>query len=204
MQGPRRLEFGFGPPTHRSRANEVVFFALKPPRPEMFALARLGSDIAQSEGLTAQFHPPHRLHLSLVGWRLDDRTREQGIAAARELGRRIVWPTFQVILSAAMSFGRSGSRPLVLCGSPGTAWALTGLHDRLLETAAALGLGLQGRTAFEPHVTLAYSRAAIAERFLDAPIGWTAKDLVLILSQQGRGQHMELGRWPFLPPAAKG
>lgn len=200
MQSSRRPDFNFGPPDRRGGA-EVVFFALKPPRPETLALTRLGSDIARDEGLTAHFHPPHRLHLSLLGWRLDDRTREQSIALGRELGRRIVWPTFQVILSAAMSFGRSGSRPLVLCSSPGTAWALTGLHDRLLETAAALGLGLRGRTAFEPHVTLAYSRAAIAERFLHTPIGWTAKDLVLILSQQGRGRHIELGRWPFLPPA---
>lgn len=184
------------------RGGDVYFFAIQPPPDDILDLVEVGRRLVRGNGLTARCLPAGRHHISLVGWRAD--ASSAGLQVAREIGRRIVWPTFEVALTAAMSFGRSGSRPLILGCSPGSAWALTGLHDRLLEAAAACGLHLRPRTVFEPHLTLAYSTSGVAERFLEAPIRWMARDLVLIRSERGRGRHTELGRWAFRQPPSKG
>ncbi|HEY9236359.1 MULTISPECIES: 2'-5' RNA ligase family protein [Phenylobacterium] len=193
--------FDFGSTSGGGRVADVLFFAIRPPPDEVAALADLGRRLVRASSLKATAVAAQRLHISLVGWRPDSAA---GVDVAREIGRRIVWPAFDVVLSAAMSFGRSGSRPLVLGCSPGAAWALTGLHDRLLETAALCGVGLRGRAAFEPHLTLAYSQSAIAERLLRAPIRWRASELMLIRSERGRGRHTELGRWPFRAMPSQG
>ena len=204
-----QLSFDFGAPPPgglppdrgggRREPQEVLFFAVMPPPTIAHEVASLGADLARREGLKLRLHAPDRFHLSLVGWRLDRRTREDSIAAARELGRRITWNSFEVVLTTALSFGRTGARPLVLGCSPGSAWALTGLHDRLLAEAPQVGVHLRGRTAFEPHLTLAYSRTPIVEQPLEMPVRWMASELVLILSEQGRGRHTVVGRWPFHP-----
>lgn len=181
---------------------DVYFFAIQPPPDDFLGLVEVGRRLVRGNGLKARCVPARRHHISLMGWRAG--ASSAGPEVAREIGRRIVWPTFEVALTAAMSFGRSGSRPLILGCSPGSAWALTGLHDRLLEAAAACGLHLRPRAVFEPHLTLAYSTSGVAERFLDAPIRWMARDLVLIHSDRGRGRHTELGRWPFRQTPSRG
>jgi 2'-5' RNA ligase len=201
-----QLSFDFGSPPGggapandppKRRLGDMVFFAVLPPACLATDLADLGKGLARRAGVNARSHRAERLHISLLGWRLQARSREADIDAAREIGRRIAWNGFEVALTTSMSFGREGSRPLVLCCSPGAAWALTGLHDRLLATAAMSGLKLKGRSTFEPHLTLAYSKTPIPEKPLDAPVRWMANELVLILSEQGRGRYAELGRWPF-------
>lgn len=207
-----QLGFDFGPPPPRGgsggpgptggAADDVLFFAIRPPSNDGLGLTGLSRRLVCGDALTARSLPARRHHISLVGWRAD--APAAGVEIAREIGRRIVWPAFEIALTAAMSFGRSGSRPIVLGCSPGSAWALTGLHDRLLETAATCGLHLRPRTAFEPHLTLAYSTSGLPERMLEAPLRWLARELVLLRTERGRGRHTELGRWPFRPPLSKG
>ncbi len=207
-----QLGFDFGPPPAPPGGgsddgggrdgDDVFFFAVRPPPNDELGLTDLSRRLVRTDGLTARSLAARRHHISLVGWRPS--TYMPGLEIAREIGRRIVWPTFEIALTAAMSFGRSGSRPVVLGCSPGSAWALTGLHDCLLEVAAACGLQLRPRSTFEPHLTLAYSTSGVAERMLDAPVRWMARELVLIRSERGRGRHTELGRWPFRPAASKG
>jgi len=186
-----QLELFDGPPSR-----DVAFFAIQPPQDVAARLAGVGRTISRRHGLTGSRHRPERLHISLWGTWLHPRWSVALAAEMGAVGAQAAWPAFDVVLTHATSCGRHGRRPLVLTCGDGTAAALEGLHDRLFDAAAARGLQLR-RRAYVPHLTLGYERAAAPDTCLDEPVIWSARELVLIRSEQGRGRHILLGSWPL-------
>lgn len=72
----------------------------------------------------------------------------------------------------------------------------TALHGRLVATLADAGVGWI-RARFSPHVTLGYSRDTAAATRTIAPVGWRARELVLVESLIGQGRHVAHARWPL-------
>jgi 2'-5' RNA ligase len=186
-----QLELFDGPPSRN-----LAFFAITPPQEVAVRLADFGKDFSRRHRLTGSRHRPERLHISLWGTWLHPRSSAALTAEMTAVGAEAAWPAFDVALTRAMSFGRQGRRPLVLTCGEGTSAALEGLHDRLFDAAAMRGLPLR-RRAYVPHLTLGYDRAASPETLLEEPVVWTARELVLIRSEQGRGRHIPLGSWPL-------
>lgn len=186
-----QLELFSGPPPSR----DIAFFAILPPREIAARVARLGDDFSRRHGLDGARHRPERLHISLWGIRSPPRWSAALAASMAAVGSEVAWPAFEVALTRVQSFGRGGKRPLVLRCGDGASAALEGLHDRLFDAAARRGLSLRRRADYTPHLTLGYGGAPGPDVPLDDPVVWTARELVLVRSEQGRGCHTPLARW---------
>ena len=99
-----------------------------------------------------------------------------------------------------MHFDRSGSmgvRPptvLALHGDDASRHAATLLRKPLIAALRRNGFDIKPHDA--PHVSLIYDTAWVASQAIE-PLGWTATELVLVLSHQGCGHHQHVARWPL-------
>jgi hypothetical protein len=73
---------------------------------------------------------------------------------------------------------------------------LTSRRDAVREALGKERL-LRGPSRFEPPVTLIWDRRSVPPSRLDEPIGWMAKDFVLLRTIMGEGRQVEIGRWPL-------
>jgi 2'-5' RNA ligase len=76
--------------------------------------------------------------------------------------------------------GEDGLKPLI------------GFQQQLREQMARAGFAV--RRNYTPHITLLWADRCIDE-YPIAPIGWTVRDFVLVMSHVGASQHIHLGRW---------
>ena len=179
------------------RVRHVLFFGLVPEPSCAERLRRLGQELHGRFGLGDPLRPAALLHMSLLGLGAGARLDDSAVVRGLRIGASVRWAQFDVILEAAISFGRGSRRPLVLACSLGAAAAVTGLRDALRDVGEEMGLGGYRYSEFTPHLTLSYTSGPIPETVLDPPVIWRARELVLIYSAQGRGRHVHLGRWPF-------
>lgn len=183
--------------SNEAPVREVLFFGLMPESGSAQRLAALGEELARRHAPRARRHRPERLHVSLLGFRVDPRRREEIEALALGIGAAGSARAFEVTHLMALSFQGGRSKPMVLsCGAGATA-AVTGLRDRLADAAEDLGCRLPGHRSFVPHLTLAYDRSAIPETVLGEPMRWRAGELTLIRSEQGLGRYTRIARWPL-------
>jgi len=179
----------------RSQAGrEALYFAVLPDAEATAQIAALEAGLRRRLGRTWRSCARARLHLSLLGVAAGPLSRAPVLAAAAQIGAAVAFPPFEVVLTGAASFGGAS---VVLGCSEGSAAALTGLRDRLKGAGEDIGLRL-GARAFTPHLTVAYDEVPIPETMLDPPIAWSAREIVLVSSEQGRGRHTHLGRWPLV------
>ncbi|WP_332769451.1 2'-5' RNA ligase family protein [Phenylobacterium sp.] len=178
----------------RSQARrEALYFAVLPDAEAAVRIAELETGLRRRLGRTWRPCARARLHLSLLGVAAGSLARDTVLAAATRIGAAVAFPSFEVVFTGAASFGGAS---VVLACSEGSAAALTGLRDRLKDAGDDIGLRL-GARAFTPHLTVAYDETPIPETMLDPPIRWPAREIVLVSSEQGRGRHTHLGRWPL-------
>ena len=192
-----QLELDLGVGWRIRTVREILFFAIMPDAEAAARIGALGRDITQRYGLSGRLHAPDRLHVSLLGFQLDAHGRDELIALAKQIGAGATASCFDVTLTRALSFGRAPLRPLVLCCSEESAASLATLQANLFQAADEHGLGLRGRSGFEPHLTLAYREPRIPDTILADAISWPARELVLVYSEQGRGRYRSIGRWPL-------
>jgi len=174
---------------------ERLFFAVLPDPASAKRLAGLGRGICDREGLRGPPSPAAKLHVSLLGFEVDEGLREPWVSFARRLGSAVSGAAFEVDFVKAASFNSALVLPCV--EGSGAEAALTGLRDRLWYAAEDLGQDLKGPLAFSPHLTLAYGQEEIPEMMLEEPVGWWGRDVVLLSSWRGR--HTHLGRWSLGP-----
>lgn len=117
------------------------------------------------------------------------------VARACEAAAGVTMPPFDVGFDRVASFSRRRNLPLVLLGGDGVA-ALTTLHLALVAALQTAGLGDERESGYTPHLTLLRDDRRVAEQPVE-PIGWTAREFVLVHSQIGRGRHVTLARWPL-------
>lgn len=187
---PQQLAFaGFGaaPPL-----TDSLFFAFLPDAAARARIVELTQRLRDKYALKGRPQSADRLHVSLHHIGEYSKFPDDIAARAMEVAGQIDVSPFDVSFDGVMSFsGNPKSLPLALCGGEGVA-PVVALHQTLGSTMqrADLGRAKSGK----PHITLLYD-----ERRIDAqpvePIGWTAREFVLIHSLLGRGEYRALGRW---------
>lgn len=171
----------FESPILRHRA----FFAILPPP----ALARrIVSAASWFAGDGRPLRPEH-LHVTIAI--LDDvaAMTPSLVAALRGVGEAVAAAPFEIVFDLAVGSARSVAlRPRLKNR------AVEALHDRIAAALGAVALAERADHRFAPHMTLGYRSGAAFTQGI-APIGWTARDFVLVHSHLGRTRHDSLGRW---------
>jgi 2'-5' RNA ligase len=176
-----------------------IFLAILPDLETTQSLAALTTRLQNQYGLRGKPRPMDHLHITLhdVG-----RFREvpdvliQSISRACDaIARKTM--AFEITLNQALSFRRnSAPYPLVLEGDSTANAALFTLHEHLLSVLKSPTGQDSKSTSFRPHLTLSYADAMPNAVSIE-PIRWTACEMVLINSVQGRTQHQHLAKWSF-------
>jgi 2'-5' RNA ligase len=175
----------------------LLFFALLPPAPVRCAAFMQGQRLRRAFGLAKPVMAEDRLHVTLqpvIG--LPQQIPRLLVQAAIAAGQTVV-PACRAV---DMRFDRSGSmgvRPptvLALHGDKASCQAIALLRRPLIAALRQHGFSIQPHDA--PHLSLVYSTDVVPSRSIE-PLCWTATELVLVLSHQGRGHHQHVARWPL-------
>ncbi|MEI9929259.1 MAG: 2'-5' RNA ligase family protein [Rhizomicrobium sp.] len=172
-----------------------LFFALLPTPETVAPIATLGETVCGAHGLRGRPIWPDRLHLTLlpVGspkWDLAEIVRR-----ARNAARRVRAAPFEIALDITESFYVRDRHPFVL-GSGDGVQKLTALRKHLAFEMAREGFQDLSRSPFSAHMTLMWADHGVDE-YPIAPIRWTVRDFVLVMSLVGRSRHEYLARWPL-------
>lgn len=160
-------------------------------------MARLAADVRRRHGLKAAPTPAARLHLSLnfVGTFRGPPTRSV-MEKAMGLAAKVSAAPFQVTLNQVATFRSGDPPPLVLLGDEGVIGAVL-LHTAIHKALVTGSMAPRREPPIWPHVSLAWDKTPVPKTFVE-PIGWTAREFVLLDSRYGEGRHEVLGRWPLL------
>ncbi|THD54156.1 2'-5' RNA ligase family protein [Phenylobacterium sp.] len=159
-------------------------------------MVRLASDLRQRHGLKGRPTSAARLNLSLnfVGTFRGPPTRavmEKAIA----LADKVVAAPFQVTLNHVQSWN-DDPHPLVLLGEEGVIGVQL-LNASLHKALASGNMAPRREPEFLPHVSLLRDKRDLAQAFVE-PIGWRAREFVLLDSPDGDVRLEVLGRWPLV------
>jgi 2'-5' RNA ligase len=170
-----------------------LFFAVFPDTGAAERIAALARHLQEAYALRGKALAPARLHVSLHYLGGYAGLPQGVVTAAIEAAAAVVMPPFDVLLDRAASFrGRPGNCPYVLQGGDGVV-GLLALHEQLGTALRRVGLGRWVKPHCLPHMTLLYGDHSIANHPVE-PIGWTAREVVLVRSLYGRGRHEYLAR----------
>ena len=173
-----------------------LFFALFPD-PEIAArIAALAQSLRSEHGLHGKALRADRLHVTLHHLGDYAGVPSDVVAQANMAAARLTVAVFETSFDHVSSFsGRSRNSPLVLRGDQGLA-PLLAMQGELGECMKMAGLGRWVKGGFTPHVTLLYDHHSLAMQPVE-PIGWMAREFVLVHSELGQTRHHVLGRWPL-------
>jgi 2'-5' RNA ligase len=172
----------------------AVYFALKPGAAAVDQAAAIGGRLRLVHRLSAQVSVDV-LHVTLCSLGLLPDLPAERIDAAREIAGRLAAHSFEIRFDRVRSHpvGRSKLPLVAFAGDRAPRAEL--FRRRLVSDLRMKGL-VSRKDRPDAHMTLLYDRCVVAEEAID-PISWTVRDFVLVHSLHGRGQHVELGRWPL-------
>jgi 2'-5' RNA ligase len=178
----------------RRPPSQRAFFAIMPEPEDVGPLRPIIDGICESAGARSGRVSPSRWHISLLCLDAGEEITDDVLGFGRQIAEQVRMPAFELCFDRVASWGRGElNRPFVLYGDDGLA-GVTLLHDRIRDIL--LPGDEKPRPWFEPHMTLAYGRARIAERAIK-PVSWRARSLVLVQSFVGAGRYLIRGRWPL-------
>lgn len=198
----RQQEFDFGVPPSpwRPKLPDRLFFALFLEPKDHSRFRDLQGRLCRLNGIAASLLEENRFHVSLQHVGDYKRLRSKIEFAAGRSGQFVEMPAFEVTFHSAVSFsgrpaarGKPASRPFVLLADSGPVCELS----RLIGAAMRVS-GLRSADHFVPHMTLGYDEKFVAMQTID-PIGFVAREFVLIHSLRGLTIYRDLGRWPLMP-----
>jgi len=177
---------------------EDLFFALQPDEEARAAITELGRNFMRSHDLAGKLADEDRYHVTTlyVG---DSRVfGESGLQTMFQVAAAVASSTemFQMEFDHIGGFGSKQLRsPLVLNHHQENP-SFSGLAQRLHKELLRRGVRTQEKPSSKLHLTIRYR-----EQFVEAtpipPVGWLVKELVLIKSLVGKGQYVQLGKWPL-------
>jgi len=168
-----------------------LFFALLPPDAVSPAIDRLGGTLQQAHRLPGYRIAKERLHNTLAAVH-SPASLTENIQRAKRLGARIRYPSFPVRFEWIGSFKAGRERyPLVLRGEDGLK-PLIGFQQEVAAQMAHAGFAVTRN--YTPHITLLWTDRCV-EEYPIAPIGWTVRDFVLVMSLVGQARHVHIDRW---------
>lgn len=164
-----------------------LFFALKPPLAQARQIGLIRDRIERPDAIVSN----ERLHVTLAITRNYPELPAEVAARMTAIGESVAADPFGI------AFDRlSGGERSVALRPSRRPPALRALQKQLDDALAYWNLRRAG-WSFNPHITLAYWRRQPLLMPI-APIGWEARELVLVHSVVGRTLHIELGRWPLV------
>jgi 2'-5' RNA ligase len=172
----------------------VLFFALFPEASIAARIAKRAREFCRERGLKGRPIAADRLHVSLHGLGGYQGAPGDVIRAAQEAAGSLATPPFDLSFDRIASFrGSAQGRPLVLLGGDGVA-ACVEFQRALGAAMRKAGLGRWVKFGGALHMTLLYGDRLATETEVE-PIGWKARELVLVDSLQWRTRHLHLARW---------
>lgn len=187
LQG--ELDLGRGP-SHGPW--ERLFFAVLPDIDTAHRIDRLRRQFCDANHVEGAMRGRKRLHVSLH--HVGDYTHlpSRIVYAAKQAGKAISWPSFEVTLHSIRSFPvKPPKQALVLLAESA---ALVEFHEML--GAELRKIGLRSRKHFAPHVTLLYGPDAIPRQAIE-PIRFVVSEFVFIHSELGLSRYNVVDRWPL-------
>lgn len=170
-----------------------LYLGLKPDAAERAAMLAERDRQRALHGMTGPDAKEENLHLTLYGLAMLETAPAwllEGVKAALDA---VEMPPFVIDFDRVMTFGRGrGRRAFVLAGGKGTEGV--DFLRRELDVLIPRHLPRLRRPPElkKPHVTLLYDQRIVPETFIE-PIRMQARELVLIDSLYGRGQHRAIG-----------
>jgi len=113
---------------------------------------------------------------------------------AASLADRVSQPPFKLTFNHVESW-KGDPHPLVLLGEEGVIGAER-LHSAIHKALVQGTMAPRREPEIWPHVSLLRDTAPVRKAFVE-PIGWTAREFVLLDSPVGAARHEVLGRWPL-------
>ncbi len=176
-------------PAGRS-ATDRLFFAILPDEKTAAAIAEHAERWRREHGLTGRLLRPEHFHVTLhVAEERTDVSLSGRIGLLAERASTLAMPAFRIDFDRVLSF-RNGA--FVLSGDE-TTIGLQVLHQRLGDL---LDPTPRSARRFTPHLTLLRDGKHVAEQDVE-PIGWTAREVVLVHSLIGQTTHRHVARIPL-------
>lgn len=175
-------------------SEDNMFFALLPDAATVERIAMLARLLRNQHGLRGRvqartFHAVLYPLMPRIGATYDEVASRAVRAAAT-----IVAAPFEVAFDCVLTLRRAGTAPLVLaCDSEGDGPASL---KRAIEGAMALA-DLPPSVGNELYLTLLHDEKPVERAILHHPIGWMAREFVLVCSLRALGRYQCLGRWPL-------
>jgi RNA 2',3'-cyclic 3'-phosphodiesterase len=189
---PRQAGFaGFG----QADATDRLFLAVLPGAEVAVRAHALAEALKAGSGSQAQPVPASRLHVTLHYFGEFAGVPDALVGAVDKAMRGIGLRAFDACLDRAWSFdGGPHRKPWVLGMSAEE--GMQALHAATGRQLAVAGVRAKGGAGFVPHMTVLYDRQALAPRPVD-PIRLEIREVALVDSLVGRGEHRVLRRWPL-------
>lgn len=171
-----------------------LFFALRPDAETAGRISKLAQQLHQGNGIKRAVISEDRFHVTLHHIGTYEDLPDSIVSAARQAAESVKAASFSVGFTKAFSFAGKPDRVPSVLGMKIENAELLALHKALTQALTLAGFWRWLKPTFTPHLTLFYDRA-IPEQAI-APIGWRAREFVLLYSQPGKG-HECLGSWPL-------
>lgn len=177
-----------------------LFFALLPDAATRARLAQAAQALKASRpDLRARWVNPVRYHATLHFLGDHALLRQDVVGAAVAAAGKLHMVPFEWVLHEAASF--HGRQPPCILRSSSVPEPLQQLWQDLRRALVLAGQGRHVARSFTPHVTVAYSHAALLEVTPIEPVAWRMDGIALVHSIPGQADYQVLARWPLpVPP----
>lgn len=184
-------QLSFGLPARPRATVRLLFFALRPDAAANAEVDRLLPGWRGAFGLGGKSTVPERRHVTLFLVGRSDRLPDGHLERLCRAAGKVSAAPFEVRFDRLMHFGGDS---IVLAGSHRNP-AASGFR-RMLARSLRCYVQKPPRQ-FSAHMTLLHDGAAVLKEQAVVPVGWTAREFVLIESYQGETRHVECGCWPL-------
>jgi 2'-5' RNA ligase len=187
--------FGYRSPPAGEAVVHNVFFALMPDETTCGRTAQAVESLRARHVPQGRWLSPSRYHMTLHFLGTFSELPRERIDAACAAAAKVHLPAFDLVLDRAGHFPKG----IGWLGCAQTGAPLQRLWEVLRRELAHVHVGVQGHSAFKPHVTiLRDAREALPAQPIEA-ITWPVREFVLVDSRLGeRNEYRPLGRWPLV------
>jgi 2'-5' RNA ligase len=157
-------------------------------------IRKTSRNLSRRHGLTGRHQPDDVLHVTIASFGPYTMIPFAQVNALRHILSGLEFSEFDIYFDRVASFQWAQENPVALYSDGG--------NEALIELEKSVGkllepyFGKRARTAYQPHMTLLYDRRRIAAEWIEAPVRWRVKELVLVESLQGQTESRSICTFP--------